>query len=549
MKKLKVAKVKPVKNNKATKKMKAGKKTQKQTEVIAAGESGVVGFCFRSPNVVRFMFPVTKYVLINVDERGSITTPLNVLANVGKREVVFMYRALTGLQAFVTKCNESSNGSKDITHAHHIVFDTPEQLARFPEIQIIDDQMQGKADWQVQKAYSERVQKIFSEYTGIDSRFVTTLASTDKLHDPEDLIHTDEKMKEAERKEKSQSLLHVIQDLQSKNADKRNQIQRLVCGFITGQFIDAEHKIITREFNVSRGGEYAPVQATLISTKHDKDGIKRSLALLATKFREIDLTLRQPALDKIAHILSSREYVVLMRALLLMQQYKLTADQASARTGANVCAVALIKREVFTNEQDRINLASSAVGKNVGAVTLVKRAQVQTASEFVFVNPVLRMWNRYRKDIEVVPTTAAATSATAATTVVTTEAPVLQDNNNNNTGDTLKTNPAEHDNEQLKHTLQEITTRSESAKQITKQVVAKKTIAPGTYSLTDVVVACHLANPNDSAVAILSMSKTAVTFTAPRFKVKGKLVYKLKAGKKFRLHWRGQEYRVRIADK
>lgn len=506
--------------------VKKTRKTKTSAGIVPAGESGVVGFCFRSPNVVRFMLPVTKYVLINVDQRGSITTPLDTLAGAGKRELVFMHHALAGFQAFTIRCMESSKGNKDILHAHHIVFDTQEQLAHFPEIKVIDDQLQGKADWQIQKAYAERVQKIFAEHHGTDPRFVTTVLAADKAYDPEDLIHTDEKMKESERREKSQSLLHVIQDLQSKNADKRNQIQRLVCGFITGQFIDEQHKLITREFNVSRSGEYGAVKANLISTKHDHDGIKRSLALLAAKFREIDLVLRQPALDKILHVISSQEYVVLMRALLLIQQYKLTPDQASARTGANVCAVALLKREVFTSERDRVSIADATHA--VGAVTLVKRAQVQTASEFVFVNPVLRVWNRYRKAIEVIvePITSTSTSLDTAPS---------------DTVESIETD---------KHEVELLTDLHKIAegKISTAKPTAKKTIPPGTYSITDVVAACHLANPNDSAVAILSMSKTAVTFTAPRFKVKGKIVYKLKAGQKFRLHWRSQEYKVKIAE-
>lgn len=500
-------------------------KTKTPTGIVPAGESGVVGFCFRSPNVVRFMLPVTKYVLINVDQRGSVTTPLDTIAGAGKREVVFMHHALAGFQAYTIRCMESSNGNKDILHAHHIVFDTQEQLAHFPEIKVVDDQLQGKADWQVQKTYAERLQKIFAEHRGIDPRFVTTILTADKAYDPEDLIHTDEKMKESERKEKSQSLLHVIQDLQSKNADKRNQIQRLVCGFITGQFIDDQHKLITREFNVSRNGDYAAVKANLISTKHDRDGIKRSLALLAAKFKEIDLVLRQPALDKILHVIASREYVVLMRALLLMQQYKLTVDQASARTGANVCAVALLKREVFTTAQDRVDLTNPS--STIGAVTLVKRAQAQTVSEFIFTNPVLRIWNKYRKVIEV---------PKQEVDVVPVDSVQIDDFQNN------APTPI---NDCATNTMPlpklEVTTGKQKP-------IAKKTIPPGTYSITDVVVACHLANPNDSAVAILSMSKTSVTFTAPRFKIKGKIVYKLKAGQKFRLHWRSQEYKVRIAE-
>lgn len=517
-----------------TKNVKKLHKAKSSTGVVMAGESGVVGFCFRSPNVVRFMLPVTKYALINVDQRGSITTPLDTIAGAGKRELVFMHRALSGFQAFTIRCMESSNGNKDILHAHHIVFDTQEQLARFPEIKIVDDQLQGKADWQIQKTYAERVQKIFTEHAGTDARFVATVINADKSYDPEDLIHTDEKMKEAERKEKSQSLLHVIQDLQSKNADKRNQIQRLVCGFIAGQFIDAQHKLISREFNVSRNGEYGTVKANLISTKHDHDGIKRSLALLASKFREIDLVLRQPALDKISHVLNSQEYVVLMRALLLLLQYKLTPDQASARTGANVCAVALLKREVFTAEQDRINIADTAHA--VGAVTLVKRAQVQTASELVFVNPVLRIWNRYRKAIEVLePAISTATSAIVAP--VPTSVPVAHTIGMDETTATTKA-----------ALLVDLHKISDGVTSATNKPTAKKTIPPGVYSITDVVAACHLANPNDSAIAILSMSKTAVTFTAPRFKVKGKIVYKLKVGQKYRLHWRSMEYRVKISE-
>lgn len=390
-----VAVTKPVKKTKD--------KAAKKAASVAA--SGVLGFCYRSPAVVKFMLPAQTHGIINVDERGTITTPPTEIAKFSEtnRVIVFMHKSLSGFRAFVTR---TVNNKADIRKAHHIVFDTHDQLSRYAEIEIMDLKGQAQADWQVQKTYPELIAKKFEEHgPGIKQAFVDVI--TDHLlgADPEDMIHTDKKVKDSERQEKAKSMLHVIQDLQAKNADKRNAISRLICGFVAGQFIDENHKVIEKPVRVCKDIDRCVVPARLISAKKDDTAFERSLEMLASRFRDLGLPLRRPALEKIGNLVNKREYVATMRALLLIDKYGYSPDQASARTGANICAVALIRREVFVesavlNSRD-ISKVKDENRHSLGAVTLVKRSQAQANYDVVFKNPELRVWNKFKKSLDI----------------------------------------------------------------------------------------------------------------------------------------------------
>ena len=535
---------KPTKAEKAKIKSKAAKKSEKAEAVskpkkktkdkigkkpkksMSVAPSGVLGFCYRSPAVVKFMLPTQTHGIVNVDERGTVTTPLSEIAKFSetRRTIVFMHKSLAGFRVFVTRMSEGSNKS-DLRLAHHIVFDTHDQLSRYAEIEIMDLKGHSQADWQVQKTYPELIAKKFEEHgPGIRKQFVDVI--TDHLlgADPEDMIHTDKKVKDSERQEKAKSMLHVIQDLQAKNADKRNAISRLVCGFVAGQFIDENHVVIEKPIRVCKDADRCVVPARLISAKKDKLAFERSLGILAERFKELGLPLRRPALEKIGNLVNKREYIATMRALLLVEKYGYSPDQASARTGANICAVSLIRREVFT-ETATLNARDISKVKDdnrhtLGAVTLVKRTQAQANFDVVFRNPELRVWNKFKKALDI-PEDALPATVREAIVEEKTSAP-------------------------------EQAPELEAATEKVKNKSPRKTIRAGTYSLTDVIVACHLADPSSNPMAILSMSKQAVTFTATRFRVKKKnsktheVVYKLEAGQKHRLRWRGTLYRVHV---
>lgn len=284
-------------------------KSAKPKKATVAAPSGVLGFCYRSPAVVKFMLPTQTHGIVNVDERGTVTTPLSEIAKFSetRRTIVFMHKSLPGFRVFVARFKESSNKS-DLRRAHHIVFDTHDQLSRYPEIEIMDMKGQTQADWQVQKTYPELIAKKFEEHgTGIRQQFIDVI--TDHLlgADPEDMIHTDKKVKDSERQEKAKSMLHVIQDLQAKNADKRNAISRLVCGFVAGQFLDENHVVIEKPVRVCKDVDRCVVPARLISAKSDKTAFERSLEMLAARFRDLGLPLRRPALEKIGNLVNKRE--------------------------------------------------------------------------------------------------------------------------------------------------------------------------------------------------------------------------------------------------
>jgi hypothetical protein len=450
-----------------------------------------------------------------------------------------------------------------------------DQLTRYPEIKIMDLKARSQADWQVQKTYPEQIIRYFDERgTGISTDAITRLTDPVVGIDAEDMIHTDKKVRDADRQEKVRSMLHVIQDLQAKNADKRNQIQRLICGFVSGQFIDDKHKTTKKTLRVCRDTDSNRTQAeaTLILTKKDTTGLDRSLELLSEQFRGIGLPLRRPALEKIKGIVSGGEYVALMRALLLIQQFRYAPDQACARTGANVCAVALIRREVFTDHATTLPTARDAIRHRLGAVTLVKRTQAQTVPDIVFADPMLRVWNRYRKAIElpepeIVPEPKPDTAPKSKKVgVVKPIKDTLSHINKHDTNlqdavldDDFVTDTGSEISESLGDAMLDTVDVPDNIK-VKKEPAnpsAKKTIPAGTYTLTDIVRACNLCDPGLSDIAVLSMSRTQVSFSGTRFvkKLKNKktkktttvVVYELVAGKRFRLRWRGTLYRILAA--
>lgn len=569
-----------MKKDKKTKAVKATTAaTKKEKKLVTMESSGILGFCYRSPAVVKFMLPVTHYVVVFVSETGVVTNPLNTIAESGARTVVFMHKSLAGMRTFIKRCLESSTGARtrDLKAAHHIVFDVLDQLTRYPEIKLMDLKAKSQADWQVQKTYPEQIIRYFDEHgVGINADAITRLTDPVVGIDAEDMIHTDKKVKDVDRQDKVKSMLHVIQDLQAKNADKRNQIQRLICGFVSGQFIDGGHKTTTKTLRVCRDPDLNRTQAeaTLILTKKDKTGLDRSLELLAEQFRGIGLPLRRPALEKIKCIVSGGEYVALMRALLLIQQYRYAPDQACARTGANVCAVALVRREVFDESTDTLPSSRDAVRHRLGAVTLVKRTQAQTVPDIMFADPVLRVWNRYRKAVEVpepVPTPEPKQEQAPAMKAkkVGVAKPVKDTLTNINKHDASFRDSVLDDDvvagasdstpsESIGDALTEDSAFDNTkVKKEPANPSARKTIPAGTYSLTDIVRACNLCDPGLTDMAVLSMSRTPVSFSGARFvkKIKNKktnktvsvVAYELGAGKRYRLRWRGTLYRILAA--
>jgi hypothetical protein len=317
-----------------------------------------------------------------------------------------------------------------------------------------------------------------------------------------------------------------------------------------------------------------------------------------------------------ANLVSGGEYVGLMRALLLIQRYGLAPDQACARTGANVCAVALVRREVFA--PNTVIRASDDNRHVYGAVTLVKHAQAQnTKHDVVFNNPVLRVWNRFRKKIEVVGHATASDTVPARVPNRGDSDVVIAKHDAKMSDSVLDTSAVDADSEiteseadafsdgitdkyagiggdpataaramrvakktmkkktktKVKHTsgvaskstdatttIVKITKPKKSTKPTkpvreVKNPAPRKEIVAGTYNLTDIIVACRLADAGATPMAILSMSKTATTFSAPRFAIKRKgtngktvteIAYKLAAGEKHKLRWRGTLYRVRV---
>jgi ribosomal protein L18E len=301
----------------------------------------LLGFAFRSPEVIKFLIPAAQYHVLVVPDKPSefaATVPTFMKQANGGRKRVYLHKSLI---AMVTLFREKKlNPDTD----YHIVFDAYSVLIRYPCIKILDVESRDAETWQLRNTIPSLVDKILgSAKPGISVPDQNCIL--ERLIQPEDLITTDKRVDEAERLEKVRSFLHVIQDIQAKNAEKRNVISFWITAFYAGVLVDSKHVLKQKTVPVNRYTP-TPIKATVYVEKSDKLARDRMLSSLTEHLRRDGFELRKHSLAKLGGLIGNPEHVTTLRALLLMQELNWTPERAAHQTGANISALALIQRSL-----------------------------------------------------------------------------------------------------------------------------------------------------------------------------------------------------------
>lgn len=300
----------------------------------------IYGFAFKSPDVVRFLIPASSYAVCIVPSPTKphvINDALKVFASmpIGQRKRVYMYKSIQALLTCVR------NKWVDIDAHYHIVFDALSLLNTKPCVKVLDIEFQKDATWQLKKTLSGLLVKTLETCRlGIDANDLSCLQETTVF--PEDMIHTDKKSSDQEKQNKTKSFLHVIQDLQSKNADKRNAIAFWICAGYAGVLLDKQHVVKSTEIVA----KWTPrnINVLTFSDKRDPTARQRIADKIKSALMQYGFEIKKSSLAKVMGMIGGYEYKYIMRALLLMQECKYSAEKASNETGANVSAVSLIWR-------------------------------------------------------------------------------------------------------------------------------------------------------------------------------------------------------------
>lgn len=300
----------------------------------------IQGFAFKSPDVVRFLVPASSYavcIVPSATKPNVISDALKAFAStpIGSRKRVFMYKSVQALLTCVR------NKWVDVNAHYHVVFDALSVLSTKTCVKILDVETQKDATWQLKKTLSSLVTKALETCKpGIDESDLKCLQEAHIF--PEDMIHTDKKSSDQEKQNKTKSFLHVIQDLQSKNADKRNAIAFWICAGYAGVLLDKMHVIKSTE--VSAKWTPRGIAVKTFSEKKDPNARQRIADKIKSALMQYGFEIKKSSLAKVMGLIGGYEYKYIMRALFLMQECKYSAEKASNETGANVSAVSLIWR-------------------------------------------------------------------------------------------------------------------------------------------------------------------------------------------------------------
>lgn len=299
----------------------------------------IVGFCFRSPEVVKFLVPATKYSVCIVPDKPIMfeqVVPLFRKQPIGSRKRVYMHKSLASMVMYFNK--NMMDSAKDL----HVVFDAFSTLSTRPCVKILDVDTKTDETWQLKKTIPLLLEKVLGGLReGVAKDDLECLRERTVL--PEDLITTDRKVDDVEKQNKVRSFLHVLQDIQAKNADKRDIIGFWMSAFYVGAVTDKDHVIQTKKIT-SKWTEGRELPCRVYAEKNDKLARQRMMAFCVSKLKEQSFELKKHSQNKMLELLGTPEHITVMRALCLMENLKWAPEKSAHHTGANISALALIHR-------------------------------------------------------------------------------------------------------------------------------------------------------------------------------------------------------------
>lgn len=301
----------------------------------------IVGFCFRSPEVVKFLVPATKYSVCIVPDKPIMfeqIVPAFRKQPIGSRKRVYMHKSLASMVMYFNK--EMMDSTKDL----HVVFDAFSVLSTKPCVKILDVDTKADETWQLKKTIPLLLEKVLGGLReGVAKDDLECLRERTVL--PEDLITTDRKVDDIEKQNKVKSFLHVLQDIQSKNADKRDIIGFWMSAFYVGAVTDKDH-VIQKKKITGKWTEGRELACRVYAEKTDKTARQRMMAFCVSKLKDQGFELKKHSQNKMLELLGTQEHVTVMRALWLMENLNWAPEKSAHATGANISALVLIHRSL-----------------------------------------------------------------------------------------------------------------------------------------------------------------------------------------------------------
>lgn len=307
-----------------------------------------MGFAFRSPDVVRFLINASKYmpvVVPDMSKPGATQVQVsNIVAEAKSRPLqsrrrVWLHKSVTGM--LVCFKNKILDPTQDL----HIVFDALSVLKAKTVVRILDIDTKEDATWQLKKTLPSQLNKLLETLgNGVSESDLKVLDG--RIIHPEDLIVTDQKVGDKEKVSKTKSFLHTIQDIQSKNADKRMQIEFWICAFYTGMLRDKNHVMQTKNITAKWVPD-SSIDIEVYAEKNDKTARQRMMQRAVKGLGDCGLVLKTGTQNKIMELIGGLEHIYIMRGLFLITKKKYSPEKAAHETGANISALSCIARCLF----------------------------------------------------------------------------------------------------------------------------------------------------------------------------------------------------------
>ena len=280
----------------------------------------ILGFAYRSPDVVRLTLDRSKYACHIIPRYSDSSAHMKAYAEAlrqpqGNRRRVFLFSDCRGLAA-VTRDKMFDAKST------YIVFDSASILTAKSCIDIIDATAStNQAVWQYQKTMPSMLVKLFDKTpAGIDPKDVECLNSVNE--NPEDRVKTDVPKREV--LEKSTRLIDEIKELTSKYPGV--EFKPLLAMLLFGRFLP-DDDVTEKKRNMSLIG----LQTVRTYKSSSMDRLLRRFCKQAGR---VGLKIKPKHEAKIAALFQHNEFPVALLGMIALSK-GVPADKASADTGAD----------------------------------------------------------------------------------------------------------------------------------------------------------------------------------------------------------------------
>lgn len=323
----------------------------------------ILGFAYRSPDVVRLTLDRSKYACHVIPKYSDSSTHAKAYAEAvrqspGNRKRVFLFSDCRGLAA-ITRDKVFDPKST------YIVFDSASILTAKSCIDIVDATAStNQAVWQYQKTMPSMMVKLFDKTApGIDPKDIECLNSVNE--NPEDRIKTDIPKREATKK--STRLIDEIKAIAAKYPGV--EFKPLLAMLLFGKFLPND-EVTEKKRNMSLIG------LQTIGT-YKSSSIVKLTRRFCKQAERIGLKIKPKHETKIAELFQHSEFPVALLGMIALSK-GVSADKASADTGADPNILVWLRTGLETATLDKRISGKYQYAKSSFPLRIVKRRMAKT---------------------------------------------------------------------------------------------------------------------------------------------------------------------------